>query len=389
MRYTSNLAAIAACKSLRYSTRLPHQRKGAAAVFGVFLLAGLLIMSAVAVDFGRISVSRSEIKRTADSAAMSGAWELFDAAVEGQTPSAAQSSVSEMASLFAAKNTVASNVPTVNEQTDIEMGYYDMEAGLLDTSNPDYNAVRVHVRQREADGSGISLFFGAVTGRHKQSLEARSTAALFKKIGGFYRPKKSGETLNILPIALDLETWEKVIAKQTEDKLGYSNGQVTNGADGYFECSLYPTGTGSPGNRGTVDIGSANNSTSDLRRQILHGISQQDLVDLGKPLAFDSNHELQLNGDTGISAGIKAQLAEIIGQPRIIPIFTTVHGNGNNAMYTIVRFEGIRILGVKLTGPMKKKHVTIQPAPTVAHHSIIEEEIIESEYLFTPVMLVE
>lgn len=346
-------------------------------------------MSAVAVDFGRISVSRSEIKRTADAAAMSGAWELFDSAVSGQAGSSAQTNVANSASQFASKNKVASNIPVIDDQTDVEMGYYDLDTGVLDTSNTDYNAVRVNVRQTEQAGSAISLFFGAVTGRHKQSLEARSTAALFKKIGGFHRPRKSGETLNILPIALDLETWEKVVAKQTEDNLTWSNGSVSNGSDGYFECSLYPTGTGSPGNRGTVDIGGANNSTSDLRRQILHGISPQDMVDLGKPLEFDSNHELELNGDTGISAGIKAELAQIIGEPRIIPIFTTVHGNGNNATYTIVRFEGIRILGVKLTGPMNKKHVTIQPAPTVAHYSIVEESITESEFLFTPVMLVD
>ncbi|OYP38423.1 hypothetical protein CGZ80_02325 [Rhodopirellula sp. MGV] len=346
-------------------------------------------MSAVAVDFGRINVSRSEIKRTADAAAMSGAWELFDSAVAGQSPTLAQSNVTHSASNFASKNRVASNTPTLDEQSDVEIGYYDLGSGVLDVANSDYNAVRVHVRQTEDAGSAISLFFGAVTGRHEQSLQARSTAALFKKIGGFHRPRKSGETLNILPIALDLETWEKVVAKQTDDDMGFVNGQVTNSGDGYYECSLYPTGTGSPGNRGTVDIGSANNSTSDLRRQILHGISQQDMIDLGKPLAFDSNHELELNGDTGISAGIKAELAQIIGQPRIIPIFTTVQGNGNNAMYTIVRFEGIRILDVKLTGPMNKKHVTIQPAPTVAHYSIVEEEITESEFLFTPVMLVE
>ena len=41
--------------------------------------------------------------------------------------------------------------------------------------------------------------------------------------------------------------------------------------------------------------------------------------------------KLYLNGDTGISAGVKDELASIKGQPRIIPIFSTVSGNGNNA----------------------------------------------------------
>ncbi|QDV42689.1 hypothetical protein Enr13x_25390 [Stieleria neptunia] len=368
------------------------RRKGSALVFSVVLVAGLLVVSAIAIDYGHINVSRSEVKRTADAAAMSACWELFDGVVQGDDATAVQCQINDAASMIASKNVVSSRAPTLNADADIEMGFYDRnQPGDLDTADPSrFNAVRVHVRQTEANNSAIPLFFGSVTGRAEQSLQARSTAALFKTISGFHKPKDAGETLDILPIALDLETWEQVVAKQTEDVYSYSGGQVTSGSDGFYECSLYPTGTGSPGNRGTVDIGGSNNSTNDLSRQILYGISAQDMDDLGHSLEFDSNGELELNGDTGISAGIKDELAAIIGQPRIIPIFTSVHGNGNNAMYTIVRFEGIRILSVKLTGPMKKKHLTIQPAPMVARYSIFKEAPIEeSEFLFTPVMLVD
>ncbi|QDV83520.1 TadG family pilus assembly protein [Planctomycetes bacterium TBK1r] len=372
--------------------RSAKRRKGSALVFSVFLVAGLLVVSAIAIDFGHINVSRSEVKRTADAAAMSACWELFDGVTQGQDATTVQCQINDAAATIASKNIVSSRAPTLNPNADIEIGYYNRdEPGTLDTSDSSrFNAVRVHVRQTEANNSAIPLFFGSVTGRAEQSLQAQSTAALFKTISGFHTPSDAGETLDILPIALDLETWEQVVAKQTEDVYSYANGQVTSGSDGFYECSLYPTGTGSPGNRGTVDIGGSNNSTSDLSRQILHGISTQDMADLGHSLEFDSNGELELNGDTGISAGIKDELAAIIGQPRIIPIFTSVHGNGNNAMYTIVRFEGIRILSVKLTGPMKKKHLTIQPAPMVARYSVFKEAPIEeSDFLFTPVMLVD
>lgn len=372
--------------------RSRRSRKGSAIVFSVFLVAGLLIVSAVAVDFGHISVSRTEVKRTADAAALSACWELFDGIVARQSPSAIEDQIGDAASHIAAANLVSSRAPTINRESDVELGYYHVaQPGVLDRSDSSrFNAVRVHVRQTDANNSAIPLFFGTVTGRHTQSLDARSTAALFKQISGFYPPTEAGETLDILPIALDLETWERVCAKQTGDSLSYSGGKVVTASDGLHECSLYPSGTGSPGNRGTVDIGGSNNSTKDLSRQILHGISAQDMADLGKPLEFDSNHELTLNGDTGISAGIKDELADIIGDPRIIPIFTKVTGNGNNATYTIVRFEGIRILSVRLTGPMKKKHVTIQPCPMVARYSKYEDTgIPESEFLFTPVMLVD
>ncbi|QEG01692.1 hypothetical protein Mal15_57700 [Stieleria maiorica] len=390
---SDNASRSRGCSTKTKNNRYPaDRRKGSALVFSVFLVAGLLVVSAVAIDFGHINVSRSEVKRTADAAAMSACWELFDGVVQGNDASTVECDINDAASSIASKNVISSRAPTLNAASDVEIGFYDRNnPGVLDNSDPSrFNAVRVHVRQTGANNSAIPLFFGSVTGRAEQSLQAHSTAALFKTISGFYTPSDAGETLDILPIALDLETWEKVVAKETEDNYSYSGGTVSSGSDGFFECSLYPTGTGSPGNRGTVDIGGANNSTSDISRQILHGISAQDMADFGRPLEFDSNGELELNGDTGISAAIKDELADIIGQPRMIPIFTSVHGNGNNAMYTIVRFEGIRILSVKLTGPMKKKHVTIQPAPMVARYSVFREAAIEeSEFLFTPVMLVD
>ncbi|MEO1617938.1 MAG: pilus assembly protein TadG-related protein [Planctomycetota bacterium] len=369
-----------------------NQRKGSAIVLSVFLVAAILMIAAIAIDYGHINVSRTEVKRTADAAAMASCWELFDSIAERRSFSSSESDIRSSGATIASANLVSATPTSLNLQSDIEIGLYDLEdpGNLQQLSQDEFNAVRVHVRRDAASGASIPLFLGSITGRNEQSMQAFSTAAMFKSIGGFYTPPKAGETLDILPIALDLETWEAVVAKQTGDSLQYSGGQITGGSDGYCECNLYPQGTGSPGNRGTVDIGGRNNSTKDLSRQIIHGISQQDLADLGKPLEFDGNHELELNGDTGISAGIKDELAAIIGQKRIIPIFTKVKGNGNNAMYTIVRWEGIRILGVKLTGPMKKKHLTIQPAPMVARYSRYERESYEeSEFLYTPVMLVE
>ena len=61
-------------------------------------------------------------------------------------------------------------------------------------------------------------------------------------------------------------------------------------------------------------------------------------------------------------AAIKDELESIIGLPRAIPLFSEVTGNGNNAMFTVVGFAGIRIMEVKMTGAMSKKRVIIQPA---------------------------
>src|SRR4029077_18354334 len=113
------------------------------------------------------------------------------------------------------------------------------------------------------------------------------------------------------------------------------------------------------GNFGTVDIGNDNNSTADLSRQIRFGINESDLAYIGGALQLGPDGTLLLNGDTGISAAIKDDLESVKGQPRAICIYSTVTGNGNNAMYTIVGFVGVRIMKVKLTG--NPKYVTIQP----------------------------
>ncbi|MCX7419077.1 MAG: hypothetical protein NT013_06010 [Planctomycetia bacterium] len=139
---------------------------------------------------------------------------------------------------------------------------------------------------------------------------------------------------------------------------------VSSGTDGIKEVTLYPDGTNTTaGNRGTVDIGSSNNSTADLSRQIRYGPNEADLAYFGGKVQIPASGLLALNGDTGLSAGIKDDLAAIIGQPRAIPIFRSVSGPGNNATYQICKFVGIRILFVQLTGSPSQKKVVVQPAP--------------------------
>ncbi|MGN6543792.1 MAG: Tad domain-containing protein, partial [Aureliella sp.] len=157
--------------------------------------------------------------------------------------------------------------------------------------------------------------------------------------------------------------------------------------DGIPEGNLYPQGTGSPGNRGTVDIGDSNNSTADIARQIKQGISSDDLVKLGKPLEICSDGTMTLNGDTGISAGVKDELASLIGKTRIVPIFSQVSGNGNNATYTVVKWVGIRVLDVKLTGSLSSKKVMIQAAPMVCPYVTVGGSTDMSSGVFSPVVL--
>jgi hypothetical protein len=194
----------------------------------------------------------------------------------------------------------------------------------------------------------------------------------------------------VLPIALDLVTWEALMAGGGVDEFSYnkSTGAITAGPDGVREVDLYPYGHHSlpPGNRGTVDLGSPNNSTTDIKRQILHGLNAYDLSFFNGSLTTD-NGPIQVNGDTGISAGIKAELEAIKGQPRLIPIFSAVVSPGNNAMYTIVKFVPIRIMHVKLTG--NPKRVIVQPAPYSSSTVVPGHVSITADSYFSSPRLVE
>ena len=118
----------------------------------------------------------------------------------------------------------------------------------------------------------------------------------------------------------------------------------------------------------------------------MYGVNASDLSYLGGELKLAANGELLLNGDTGISAGVKDELASIIGQPRIIPIFQSVSGPGNNATYTIVQFAGVRILNVKLTGAMSQKRVIVQPCNIVVKGGIPGDGT--SSFVYSPVWIV-
>ena len=83
-----------------------------------------------------------------------------------------------------------------------------------------------------------------------------------------------------------------------------------------------------------------------MSQQILNGVNKADLDYHGGELSLQPNGRLPLGGDTGISASIKDELSAIRGRPRIIPVYREVAGNGNNAIYTVVKFVGVRIVNV-------------------------------------------
>ncbi len=372
-----------------------RNRQGAVLVLAAVMMFMMLAFLAFTVDTGYLASSKGEIRRTADAAAIAGCWELFDGLVQGKSQSECEVAVAAEAAQYAGLNSIANTPPTLSNELNsrgVEVGYLSSitSNSLSTNSSLPFYAVRVAVKKNSQLNGEVPFFFGKIFGNNGRSIEATATAVMARNISGFTTPSNCHETLDVLPFALDLQTWNTINANTAQDLFSYNpnTGLVTAGADGIREVNLYPQGTGSPGNRGTVDIGGANNSTADIARQIVHGISDSDITALGKQLKFNADGYMTLNGDTGISAGVKDELASIIGQPRIIPIFSSVSGNGNNANYTIVKWVGVRILKVTLTGALSNKAVIIQPAPIIARNFVISDSAtFTSDYVYSPVLL--
>ena len=159
------------------------------------------------------------------------------------------------------------------------------------------------------------------------------------------------------------------------------------GADGILEVNLYPQGSGVTSSRGTVIIGS-NKGRAGIASQILRGITPKDMQRHGGSLEFNRNGKLYLQGNTGISAGVQKELSTIRGEPRVLPIFRAVSELDGDATYTIVKFVGVRIMDVNLTGGTKTKRVIVQPAALATRGAIPTTEAGMSELLFTRTRLV-
>jgi len=374
---------------------IPHRRRGVTAVMTAVLMVVLLGFAALTVDLGMVYNVRSDLQRSADASALAGAWRLLDdARLKGD---AYQTSVFE-AARTTVNSTAASNA-VFTTHADIQpdpasIGYLSDPTSSVESfsfADPDrYNSVAVQVRRDGSNNGPVQLWFSRIFGREDTGVTATATATFWDGVDGFRVTDQTGNS-GLLPLTLRVNVWNNLLQGigSTGDNYAYdpATGTVSPGSDGISEINLYPgAGAGQlpPGNFGTVDIGNPNNSTADLSRQIREGVNQSDLAYFGGSLELGSDGTLQLNGDTGLSAGIKDDLESIKGLPRTIPLFSTVSGPGNNSMFTVVGFAGIRIMNVQLTGSMNSKNVIIQPAYVVDDTVIAGPSTGSSHFVYQP-----
>jgi hypothetical protein len=132
-----------------------------------------------------------------------------------------------------------------------------------------------------------------------------------------------GPGADVLPFATPKLLW---------DTLGTGD-QWTVYGDGRLENEL---GLPVPGNWGTCDIGNNANSTSDMNDQILNGLRQGDLDALyadgrtSQTTHIDGSQPVWLQGEPGLSSGLKHSVQQTHGKQKVIPIFDQLGGGGGN-----------------------------------------------------------
>jgi hypothetical protein len=401
------LHARAARFAAREASGRLAQRRGAIAVYAAVMMVVIVAAAAFAIDVGMICVARAELQRTADASALAATFELLNQFSQAPNDPATVvptkgTLVREVANQTAQNNAVFRESPNLdlnpnNDQSgEIVIGEMTRGASGVSLAFADpaeYNSVAVRVKRTEARNGELPLFFGRVLGTNRFTSEAYAQAAFLKDFKGFRIPS-GGEgpppTLLMFPFAVDRNAWEAAVnGVGTDDYSWDSDGErVQSGnGDGIREINLFPTETGAPGNFGTVDIGSDKSTNGDLHRLIVNGLNRQDLDYHGGQLALDGSGKLMLSGDPGMKVGaMLPALSQIVGQPRIVPLYSSVSGTGQNAQFTITGFAACRVMDVDLHGG--GKYLKVQPAAMITRGGIQGNGTNSSTHIYSPVVLV-
>jgi hypothetical protein len=363
-----------------------QKQRGASVALLALLLPVLIGFVAVSVDVAVITTARAQLKTAADAAAMAGAYHLADNyRVQGGTVlttefnnAQSHAKITAQANKVLGQPAVIVDNPSNSPGGDVVIGAWNP---FTHTWSPpplaniqQTNSVMVTARRSSDHTGAVPNYFGSALGFNGTTLNVSSIATVQNyQISGFR--SVNNLSADLLPIALDVTTYNKMLTRDptvVTDQYTFtpssyspptSNG-VTSGPDGIYESVLYPVTSGNPGNWGTVKIGVSNNSTSTLAAQIQYGITPAQLSNYPNgTVQLDTTQvppQITLGGNPGISAGIKGAVSAIIGKAVTIPIYDQSGGNGNNAWYRVIAFQGVRIMASNFQG--NPKYVIVQPA---------------------------
>jgi len=347
-----------------------RRRSGNVLVLSLLLMFGMFGVLALANDLGYLCLMRTRLQRSADSAALAGAGALYP--VEGSLQSNWYYLAPDpYAARHEARRFVQAN-PANTGDLDVGLNPENVEGGdvvlgrlyfppdlteTLDTAFDPPNSVRVTIPMSATHANGtVALFFARALGIVDSELEATATATIWYPA--------------LLPFATSETNWESISQDASADDFTYEPGRgdfgVVSGADGLPEVTMFPgpwDGEGlPPGNFGLLQIGGEGGVLEAIRRQIDTGPSVEDMGWHGGELSGGE----QVPGRTGIKSASKQaflggwadgrNFGGILGRPRMLPVFESVSGNGDNAVFTLSRFVAVRLMAVKIDDRWRTGH---------------------------------
>jgi Flp pilus assembly protein TadG len=148
------------------------RRRGVALFYVIAALAVMLGFCSLAVDFGRVQVAKTELRRATDAAARAGAASLNQGS----------SNVITAAENIAAANNV-DGLPLVLTSSNITVGIWNTATRSFSTSGSadnitNFNAVQIIASRSAANGNAIPLLFGKILGSSSCDVNSTSVAAL-------------------------------------------------------------------------------------------------------------------------------------------------------------------------------------------------------------------
>ncbi len=342
------------------------QRQGAIAPLALLFLIPVLASIVFVIELSRVSAIHAELQRSADAAAISACWELYDEANrQMRNPQTAVLNVRNIAGTVMAANRAEEQVLLLdtttgngeNKQLTIGQWHSNHLTPWVNASSPFPNAVRVVAQRTEHQNGSIAMVFGKLLSVDYIQASTSAIARFHNDFSGFGMPSEGN--LEMLPFTVNIEVWKTYLENRDNDST--------------LEFNMFPQSTGLAGNSGTVNLVGNINSTNTLRRHIVEGLSAEEMEWLPNGrMELGADGTMVLNGNTGISAGMQHALSQVLEQPKILPLYSTASGNGNNAQYTIVGFTGVQINSFSFKGSKNSaKNIMISPRIVAVNNGIM------------------
>ena len=150
-----------------------QRRRGSAIIYATFATLAIAGFTAMAVDWGRVQLTKTELQTAADAASRYGAAGLQNS-IFGVSAARANAIAS------VAQNTADGRAINFDADEDMEIGIWNASTKTFTPSNDQYsiNAVRVTLRCTQARNSAVPMTFLSIFGRQHTDVTATAIAAV-------------------------------------------------------------------------------------------------------------------------------------------------------------------------------------------------------------------